>query len=85
MVATGASKNTTLVFLNSAQDRTSEDNFTIVLTPQAQEALAKAGVTLPRTHFDGKTIRVTGTLSLFSGRPQIVLTEGSKIQAVAAP
>ena len=37
------------------------------------DSLAKAGIALPRTHFDGKQIRVVGTLSLFAGRPQIPL------------
>jgi alkaline phosphatase D len=82
VVATGASKKGDLVFLNSALDRTSDDNFTVVLNQDAQASLAKAGVTMPRTHFEGKLIRVTGTLSLFSGRPQIIVADAKQIQAI---
>ena len=80
VVATGETKKGDLVFLNSALDRMSDDNFTVVLNPQARASLAKAGIMLPRTHFEGKTIRVVGTLSLFGGRPQIIVSEAGKIQ-----
>ncbi|MBI2804710.1 MAG: alkaline phosphatase family protein [Planctomycetes bacterium] len=83
VVATGATKNGSLVFLNSAFDRASDENFTVVLNKQAQASLASAGLTLPRTHFEGKTIRVAGTLSLFGGRPQIVVSRAASIQVVA--
>ena len=84
VVATGETKKGDLVFLNSAFDRTSDENFTVVLNPMARASLAKAGVTLPRTHFEGKTIRVVGTLSLFSGRPQIIVSDAGKIEVVEA-
>ena len=79
VVATGESKKGDLVFLNSAFDRTSDENFTIVLDKKAQTSLAKVGVTLPRTHFEGKAIRVVGVLSLFGGRPQIIVSEAERI------
>lgn len=82
VVATGETKKGDLVFLNSAFDRMSDDNFTVVLNKQARASLAKAGVTLPRTHFEGKSIRVVGTLSLFSGRPQIIVSDAEKIRVV---
>ncbi len=37
---------------------------------------------LPRRHFEGKAIRVVGTLSLFAGRPQIIVSEADKINVV---
>jgi alkaline phosphatase D len=82
VLATGASKTSDLVFLNSAYDRTSDENFTVVLDKKAQARLAEAGIKLPRTHFEGKSIRVVGTLSLFSGRPQIVVSSADKIEAL---
>jgi len=82
VVATGESKKGDLVFLNSALDRTSDDNFTVVLNKDAQASLAKTGVALPRTSFDGQTIRVVGTLSLFNGRPQIMVSDAKQIQVV---
>jgi alkaline phosphatase D len=81
--ATGMSAGQGLVFLNSSVDRTSEDNFTIVLDKKAQADLAKVGVKSPRIHFEGKTIRVTGTLSLFRERPQIIVSEASQVQVVS--
>jgi DNA/RNA endonuclease YhcR with UshA esterase domain len=78
--ATGMSPTQGLVFLNSSMDRTSDDNFTIVLDKKAQADLAKAGIKQPRSHFEGKRIRVTGTLTLFRERPQIILSDASQIQ-----
>ena len=37
---------------------------------------------MPRTHFEGKTIRVVGTLSMFQMRPQIIVADAEKIQVV---
>ena len=42
------------------------------------DMMAKAaGIATPRTHFAGKVIRVTGTLSLFQGRPQIIVSDAA--------
>lgn len=71
-----------LVFLNSAPDRRDDDNFTVVLSKEAQELYKKAGIAAPQTHFEGKVIRVTGTLSLFRERPQIVVDDPKQIQIV---
>ncbi len=78
VTATGASA--TLVFLNSASDRQSEDNFTVVLDKAAQAKLKEAGVTVPRTHYEGKSIRATGVLSLFRERPQIIVSDPAQIE-----
>ncbi|HZT80453.1 MAG TPA: alkaline phosphatase D family protein [Gemmataceae bacterium] len=78
--ATGASGGN--VFLNSAADFRSEDNFTVVLGKEARSKLREAGVEDPRAHFDGKRVRVTGKLTLFRGRPQIVVDDPKQIQRV---
>jgi alkaline phosphatase D len=80
--ATGAAKNGKRIFLNSAGDFRADDNFTIVLEEAGQASLAKAGIDMPRTHFQGKTIRVVGTLSMFNMRPQIIVADAAKIQIV---
>ncbi len=85
VVATGITKKGDLIFLNSAFDRTSDENFTIVLNQDAQASLAKAGITLPRTYFEGKSIRVQGPLTLFSGRPQIIVSSAAKIEVLKTP
>jgi alkaline phosphatase D len=82
VVATGETKKGDLVFLNSHVDRMSDENLTVVLNREVRAELAKAGITLPRTHFEGKTIRVVGPLTLFSGRPQVIVAEAAKIQVM---
>lgn len=84
VVATGETKKGDLIFLNSSVDRTSEDNFTVVLNKQAQTGLAKAGIAAPRSHFAGKTIRVVGTLALYNNRPEIIVSDAAKIQVIDA-
>lgn len=82
VVATGETKKGDLAFLNSHLDRSSDENFTVVLNKEVRAGLAKAGIALPRTHFEGKTIRVLGLLTLFNGRPQIIVADAAKIQAI---
>lgn len=69
-----------LIFLNSEENRSSDDNFTVVLDKAAQAKLKDAGVKDIRQHYDGKTIRVTGTLSTFRDRPQIIVSDPGQIQ-----
>lgn len=78
--ATGSSA--TLVFLNSAADRTAEENFTVVLDKDAQAKLKLAGITSARAQYADKTIRVTGTLTLFRERPQIIVSDPGQIEMV---
>ena len=82
VVATGETKKGDLVFLNSHADRTSDENLTVVLNKEVRAGLAKDGITLPRTYFEGRNIRVVGPLTLFSGRPQIIVPDSAKIQVV---
>lgn len=82
IVATGANKAGTLVFLNTEKDRNSPTNMTIVLNKKVQEEMRKAGVDNPRTHFAGKTVRVVGPVTLFQDRPQIMVEAASKISVV---
>jgi DNA/RNA endonuclease YhcR with UshA esterase domain len=79
VAATGQAKSGDLIFLNSSADFRSDENFTVVLNKDAQESLSKAGIEMPRTHFEGKAIRVVGTLSLFNGRPQIMVSAAKQI------
>jgi alkaline phosphatase D len=77
--ATGAAASG-LVFLNSAVDRKNDDNFTVVLDKKAQDKLKQAGVANPRTHFEGKAIRVVGILTTFRDAPQIIVSDPKQIQ-----
>jgi alkaline phosphatase D len=77
---TGSSK--LLYFLNSAADRGSEENFTVVIPKTAEAAFRKAGVADVRRHYEGRTVRVTAVLSEFRGRPQMVLSGPEQIEVV---
>ena len=80
VAATGVSKASELIFLNSEEAWTSEENFTIVLDRKAQETLKQQGVDDVRRHFEGQSIRIAGTLSLYRDRPQIIVSDAGKIQ-----
>jgi len=71
--ATGMS--TALVFLNSAENRLDDDNFTVVLDKAAQEKLKAGGISDVRKHYLNKVISVTGTLTLFRDKPQIMVSD----------
>jgi alkaline phosphatase D len=70
------------VFLNSMPDRNDPANFTIVLEKSAIDALAREKITDPRSHFRGKTVRVTGKVETFREQPQIKVTSARAIQIV---
>jgi sugar lactone lactonase YvrE len=78
--STGATKKGDLIFLNSSADFRSDDNFTVVLDKKAQEGMAKADIAMPRSHFADKTIRVVGKLTLYSDRPQIMVSDAVQIK-----
>ncbi len=80
--ATGMSATSGLIFLNSEESRLSDDNFTVVLEKAVQAKLKDAGIKDIRGHFDGKTIRVTGILSTFRDRPQIIVSEPGQIEVL---
>jgi len=80
--ATGTSATSGLIFLNSEENRLSPDNFTVVLDKKAQEKLKAHGIAMPRSHYADKTIRVTGTLSLFRDQPQIIVSDAAQIEVV---
>ena len=67
------------MFLNSEADFRSDSNFTVVLDKEAIQLFEKAGVKKPRAHFEGQLIRVTGTLTLFRERPQIMVSAPEQI------
>jgi len=69
-----------LVFLNSCEEFSAEENFTVALEKKAQEKLQAMGVDAPKTHFAGKAIRVTGTLTVFRERPEIIVSDAGQIE-----
>lgn len=82
VAGTGATRDKSRVFLNSAERR-DPANFTVVIDmKKAGETLKKAGVTDPREHYKGKTVRVAGTVSKFNDAPQIVVEDSAQIEVV---
>jgi DNA/RNA endonuclease YhcR with UshA esterase domain len=71
-----------MVFLNSKANFRDEKNFTVVLTEAATEQLKKDKVEDAPAHFKGKTVRVTGVVSLYREKPQIRIDDPSQVQLV---
>lgn len=70
-------------FLNSEKNFRDERNFTIVLEMgMAAEKFAAAKITDPARFYTGKTIRVTGTITKYMDRPEIIVTDPMQIQIV---
>jgi alkaline phosphatase D len=81
--STGQATNGSRIFLNSAASFRDSANFTVVLDKRAVgDKLKAAGVDEPLTYYKGKTVRVTGTVSVFNDRPQIVVEDAGQIAVV---
>ncbi|HEX4606935.1 MAG TPA: hypothetical protein VH092_01895, partial [Urbifossiella sp.] len=70
------------VFLNSEDDFKSDKNFTIFVSAKAVEKFKEAKVDDVGAHFKGKTVRVTGTVTLFKEKAQIKVEEPAQIKVV---
>jgi DNA/RNA endonuclease YhcR with UshA esterase domain len=81
--STGQSANQKLTFLNSETNHRDEKNFTILIDAAAEEKFIKAGILDPKSFYKSKTIRVTGTVTLFQNKPQIKVTEPKQVEVVA--
>jgi len=81
--STGQATNGTRVFLNSSANFRDSANFTVVLDMRAVgDKFKAAGVDDPMAHYRNKTVRVTGTVSVFNDRPQIVIEDAGQIAVV---
>jgi hypothetical protein len=69
-------------FLNSKKSFNDKDNFTAAITADALAKYAEQGVKDPSEKFQGKTVRVTGKISLHREKPQIVVDKPSQIVTV---
>ncbi|QDU23138.1 hypothetical protein [Urbifossiella limnaea] len=70
------------VYLNSEADFKSDKNFTVFLPAKAVEKFKAAKVDDPAAHFKGKTVRVTGTVTLFKEKPQIKVEGPDQVKVV---
>jgi DNA/RNA endonuclease YhcR with UshA esterase domain len=67
-------------FLNSEADFKDAKNFTVFIPEEVVEKFKKAKVEDPRAHFKGKTVRVSGTVTLYREKPQIKVEDPDQIQ-----
>ena len=70
-------------YLNSAADYSQPGNFTIFVPEAAVRKFADAKIDKPEEYYYGKTIRVTGTVTLVRDKPQIAVTDPAQIKIVA--
>jgi acetyl esterase/lipase len=69
-------------YLNSMPDYSAASNFTIFIPQAAMGKFAQAKIENPDEHFYGKTIQVTGTVTLAREKPQIAVTEPGQIKII---
>jgi DNA/RNA endonuclease YhcR with UshA esterase domain len=79
--STGLSRNNEVVFLNSQDDFRDRKNFTVMLKMATVEKLKKMKIE-PATYYKGKTIQVTGTVTLYREKPEIVVEDAGQIKVV---
>jgi acetyl esterase/lipase len=77
--STGGNRNK---YLNSAADYSSPNNFTVYIPEAAVKKFAEAKVEKPDEHFYGKTIEVTGTVTLVRNKPQLTVNDPSQIKVL---
>jgi hypothetical protein len=74
---------TARVYLNSEKDFKSKSNFAVNFEMKDLEKdLEAAKIANPKEYYLGKKVKVTGTVTLFRGQPQIVVKKLSQIQVV---
>jgi DNA/RNA endonuclease YhcR with UshA esterase domain len=77
--STGGRNN---VYLNSHADYRDAANFTIFIPQGALPKFAAAKIDKPAEYYKGKTIQVTGTVTLFEQKPQIRALDPAQIKVV---
>jgi acetyl esterase/lipase len=67
-------------YLNSAPDYSQASNFTIFIPQTARNKFEAANIEKPDEFYYGKTIQVTGTVTLNRDKPQITVTDPAQIK-----
>ncbi len=80
--STGRTRRGARLFLNSEANYKSDKNFVVVIDKQDVPKFKKAGIADPLAHFKGKAVRVTGTVILYNGKPQIKVDDPGQIKVV---
>jgi DNA/RNA endonuclease YhcR with UshA esterase domain len=69
-------------FLNSEADFKDDKNFTVFIPQEALEKFAKAKIEDFDAHYKGKTVRVTGTVTLYRDKPQTKVEDPDQIKII---
>jgi DNA/RNA endonuclease YhcR with UshA esterase domain len=69
-------------FLNSEADYKSADNFTVFIPKDVVEKLKEAKIDDPSAYYKGKTVRVSGTVTLYRDKPEIKIDSPDQVQVV---
>ena len=77
--STGGQTN---VYLNSKKNYRDADNFTVMIAREALDKFKAAKIDNPGDYYKGKTVRVTGTVTLFQEKPQIKVDAPEQIKVV---
>jgi DNA/RNA endonuclease YhcR with UshA esterase domain len=71
------------IYLDSTTDHHDPKNLAAVVTVAGAASLKSAGIADPATYFKGKTIQVSGTVTLKEKEPRIEINEASQIRLAA--
>ena len=71
-----------LMFLDSEQDHHDLKDFAVAVTDTGKARFREAKIDDPADHFQGKTIRVSGVVTVKDKQPQIEVDDPSQIAAV---
>lgn len=70
------------IYLDSEEDFHDPKNLAVVINKEGAAKFEKAGIKEPAGYFKGKTIRVSGTVTLVDQRPRIVVDDPKQIRVV---
>jgi len=68
------------IFLDSEEDHHDPNNLAVAVTETGAARFKGAKIDDPALHFKGKTIRVTGVVTLKDNRPQIGVDDPGRIE-----
>lgn len=70
------------IYLDSTEDHTDPKNLAAVVTVDGATKFKETGIDDPAGYFKGKTIRVSGTVTLKNGEPRIEVNDATQIKIV---
>jgi hypothetical protein len=73
------------IYLDSEADFRDAKNFAVVITKAGAASLKKVGIGNPAGHFQGKTIRATGTVKEMDKVPRIEIDDAKQIKIADRP